>query len=67
MDGLGVLLIAYCCAVVVIFLIGLIKLIIAAVQGTSAKTGLKLLILSVIMVLIGAGACALMLSGINTR
>ncbi|MHA4894544.1 hypothetical protein ACXZ1K_07310 [Pedobacter sp. PWIIR3] len=66
MEGFGILLIGYWGAVVMIFLIGLIKIIVAAINGTSLKNGLKLLILSVIMVVIGAGACALMMSGIGT-
>lgn len=67
MEGLGFLMIAYWIAAVVIFVVGLIKLIIAASNGEPAKGGLKLLILSIIMVVIGVGTCALMLSGISTR
>jgi len=64
---LGVLLVCYWAAAGIVFLVGLIKLIIAATNGGSAKSGLWLLIISIIMVVIGAGACALMLSGLNTR
>jgi hypothetical protein len=65
--GLGILLMAYWAAVGIIFLIGLIKLIIAASNGGPAKSGLRLLIISIIMVVIGAGACAMMLSNISVR
>ena len=67
MGALGFLLIAYWGAAGIIFLIGLIQLIVAASEGTSAKSGLRLLIISVIMVVIGAGACVMMLSNISTR
>jgi hypothetical protein len=67
MEGLALLMIVYWLAVVVIFVVGLIKLIIAASNGTPARAGLKLLIISIIMVVIGAGACAFMLTGIDTR
>ena len=62
-----VLFLLYWAAVAIIFVIGLIKLIIAASNGTPAKAGLRLLILSTIMVVIGAGACAFMLTGMDTR
>jgi hypothetical protein len=65
--GLGFLLMAYWAAAGIIFLIGLIKLIIAASDGSPAKSGLRLLIISIIMVVIGVGACAMMLSNIDTR
>jgi hypothetical protein len=67
MDGLGFLFIAYWAAAGIIFLIGLIKLIIAASNGGPAKGGLRLLIISVIMVVIGVGACAMILSNISVR
>jgi hypothetical protein len=67
MDGLVLLMIVYWLAVVVIFMVGLIKLITALSNGAPVKGGLKLLIISIIMVVIGAGACAFMLTGIDTR
>ena len=67
MGGMVLLFMAYWAAAGIIFLIGLIKLIIAASSNEPAKSGLKLLIISIIMVVIGAGACALMMSGISVR
>ena len=67
MEGIGFLFIAYWIAAVIIFLVGLIKLIIAVSNSEPVKSGLTLMIVAIIMVIIGAGACAMMLTGINTR
>ena len=67
MEGIGFLFIAYWIATVIIFLVGLIKLIIAVSNSQPVKSGLTLMIVAIIMVVIGAGACAMMLTGINTR
>ncbi|MFC3559724.1 hypothetical protein [Pedobacter jamesrossensis] len=55
-------LILYALATVVLFVVGIIMMIIASSNNTSVKPGLKLLIASVIMVLIGFGACAVILA-----
>jgi hypothetical protein len=65
MEIMVVLSIIYWISVVVIFSIGLIRLIINAMNKQPVQGALKLVILSVVMVVIGAGACALMMSGIN--
>jgi hypothetical protein len=65
MEIMVVLSIIYWISVVVIFFIGLIRLIINAMNKQPVQGALKLVILSVVMVVIGAGACALMMSGIN--
>lgn len=61
MEGLFVLLIVYCLTVVVLFVVGIIQIIIKSSRNEPVKPGLKLLIISVIMVVIGFGACAVLL------
>jgi len=56
------LLILYGLATVVLFVVGLIMMIVAASNNMPVKPGLKLLIASVIMVVIGFGACAVILA-----
>jgi len=56
------LLILYGLATVVLFVVGIIMMIVAASNNTPVKPGLKLLIASVIMVVIGFGACAVILA-----
>lgn len=46
----------------VLFVVGIIMMIVAASNNTPVKPGLKLLIASVIMVVIGFGACAVILA-----
>lgn len=67
MEGMIVLSLIYWVAVGVIFLIGMIKMISALSRNEPAKPGLKLIIAAVIMVVIGAGACAAILGGISIR
>jgi len=55
----------YWFAVIGAFFIGLIWIIVASINGKSTKPGLKLMIGAVIMFVIGAGACAVMLSGLK--
>jgi hypothetical protein len=64
MEGLLVLSILYWLAAGVIFLIGIIKLISLSVKSEPLKPALKLLIISVIMLVIGIGACAVILGGV---
>lgn len=65
MEGIVVLSILYWVAVGVILLIGIIKVIAASINNTPTKPGLKLVIASVIMLVIGVGACAAILGGIS--
>lgn len=65
MEGIVVLSIAYWLAVGVLFLIGLIQLIVKSSKKEPLKPALKLVIASVIMLVIGVGACALILTGLN--
>lgn len=46
----------------VLFVVGIIMMIAAASNNSPVKPGLKLLIASVIMVVIGFGACAVILA-----
>ncbi|TKC05599.1 hypothetical protein FA048_17930 [Pedobacter polaris] len=65
MEGIIVLSIAYWLAAGVVFLIGLIQLIIKSSKNEPLKPALKLLIISVIMLVIGVGACAVILGGLG--
>jgi len=62
MGGLFVLFIVYCLTAVVLFVVGIIQIIIKSSRNEPVKPGLKLLIISVIMVVIGFGACAVLLA-----
>ncbi|MFD2337501.1 hypothetical protein ACFSNA_13970 [Pedobacter mendelii] len=55
-------LILYCFAAIVLFVVGIIMMIVASSNNTPVKPGLRLLIISVIMVVIGFGACAVLLA-----
>ncbi|MFD2582069.1 hypothetical protein ACFSR6_06190 [Pedobacter vanadiisoli] len=57
--------IIYWVIVVLLFVIGIIQIIVKATKDESVKPGLKLVIASVIMLVIGAGACAVILSNLN--
>ncbi|MGM9477485.1 hypothetical protein ACS5PU_13685 [Pedobacter sp. GSP4] len=61
MGGLFILLVIYCLAVVVLFIVGIIQVIVKSSRNEPVKPGLKLIIISVIMVVIGFGACAVLL------
>jgi bacteriorhodopsin len=67
MDGILVLSLVYWAAVAVIFLIGLIRLMVLLAKQQPVKPALILLLIAVIMLVIGIGACAAMLSGFSTR
>ncbi|RLJ79865.1 hypothetical protein [Pedobacter alluvionis] len=62
MDGLFGLFVIYCLTAIVLFVVGLIQIIIKSSRNEPVKPGLKLLIISVIMVVIGFGACAVLLA-----
>ncbi|MDQ0640721.1 steroid 5-alpha reductase family enzyme [Pedobacter sp. W3I1] len=62
MGGLFGLFIIYCLTAVVLFVVGIIQIIIKSSRNEPVKPGLKLLIISVIMVVIGFGACAVLLA-----
>lgn len=57
--------IVYWVAVVVLFIVGLIQLIVKSARNQPVRPALKLIIASVILVVIGAGACAFILSNLN--
>lgn len=65
MEGIVVLSLLYWAITGILFLVGLIKLIAESAKGQPVKPGLRLMIISVIMVVIGAGACAIILGGIG--
>lgn len=62
MGGLFGLFVIYCFTAIVLFVVGLIQIIIKSSRNEPVKPGLKLLIISVIMVVIGFGACAVLLA-----
>ena len=49
----------------VLFTIGIVQLIIKSVKNQPVKPALKLIIASVILVVVGAGACAVILSNLR--
>lgn len=57
--------IIYWVIAVLLFVIGIVQVIIKAVKNQPVKSGLKLVIASIIMLVIGAGACAVILSNLN--
>jgi glucan phosphoethanolaminetransferase (alkaline phosphatase superfamily) len=57
--------IVYWVIVALLFVVGIIQVIIKAVKNQPVKPGLKLVIASIIMLVIGAGACAVILSNLN--
>lgn len=59
------LFIVYWVIVVLLFVIGIVQIIVRAAKNQSVKSGLKLVIASVIMLVIGAGACAVILSNLT--
>jgi len=65
MEGVIVLSIVYWFAAGVLFLIGLIQLIVKSSRNEPLKPALKLLIISVVMLVIGVGACAVILGGLG--
>ncbi|WP_293788945.1 hypothetical protein [uncultured Pedobacter sp.] len=57
--------IIYWAVVVLLFVIGIIQIIIKAANNQPVKPGLQLVIASAIMLVIGAGACAVILSNLK--
>ncbi|MFC1225048.1 hypothetical protein ACFE6N_14635 [Pedobacter sp. BG31] len=57
--------IIYWVIAVLLFVIGIVQIIIKAVRNQPVKPGLQLVIASVIMLVIGAGACAVILSNLK--
>jgi uncharacterized membrane protein YhaH (DUF805 family) len=57
--------IVYWVVAVLLFVVGIILIIIKAINDQPVKPGLRLLIASVIMLVIGAGACAVILSNLS--
>ncbi|QNN43210.1 MULTISPECIES: hypothetical protein [Pedobacter] len=62
MGGLFGLFVIYCLTAIVLFVVGIIQIIIKSSRNEPVKSGLKLIIISVIMVVIGFGACAVLLA-----
>jgi len=66
MGGLFVLLMVfYWGAAVVLFIVGIVQMIAKHSKNEPVKPGLRLFIISIIMLVIGFGACAAILFGIN--
>ena len=63
-KSMGIFIIYWVIAVL-LFVIGIVQVIIKAVKNQPVKSGLKLVIASIIMLVIGAGACAVILSNLN--
>ncbi|GGE43351.1 hypothetical protein EV200_101389 [Pedobacter psychrotolerans] len=63
---MGIILI-YWFGVAVLFVVGVILVIVKSVKNEPLKPGLMLILVSVIMLVIGAGACAVILSNLNIR
>lgn len=57
--------IIYWVIAVLLFVIGIVQIIIKAVRNQPVKPGIQLVIASVIMLVIGAGACAVILSNLK--
>ena len=55
----------YWAAVAILLLVGFIQLIVKSVKNEPLKPALRLLIIGVILVVIGAGACAVILSNLS--
>jgi hypothetical protein len=55
----------YWVAVGLLLLVGFIRLIVDAVNNKPLKPALTLLIIGVILIVVGAGACAVILSNIS--
>jgi len=62
MGGLFLLLVIYVLTAIVLFVVGIIQIIIKSSRNEPVKSGLKLVIISVIMVVISFGACAILLA-----
>ncbi|WP_406825812.1 hypothetical protein [Pedobacter sp. KACC 23697] len=60
--GLFGLFVIYCLTAIVLFVVGIIQIIIKSSRNEPVKPGLKLLIISVVMSVIGFGACAVLLA-----
>lgn len=59
------LFIIYWIFVAVLFIVGLVKLIVSALKNKPIKPGLKLILVAVILVVIGGGTCAYILTGLR--
>ncbi|MET4082009.1 ethanolamine utilization microcompartment shell protein EutS [Pedobacter sp. UYP30] len=59
------LFVLYWVIVVLLFVVGLVHVIVSSVKNQSTKLGLRLLIASVILLVIGAGACAIIMSNLH--
>ncbi|MBC6111202.1 hypothetical protein H7U22_12285 [Pedobacter sp. CCM 8938] len=57
--------ILYWIIVAILFVVGIIQIIIKAANNKPLKPGLNLVIISVVMLVIGAGACAVILSNLH--
>lgn len=60
-----VLIIIYWIAVAIIFFVGLVMLIVKSSKNLPLRPALNMLIISVVMLVIGVGACAVILSGLG--
>lgn len=67
MEGIILLSLLYWVATGILFLVGLIMVIAKSSNNQPVKPGLRLIIISVVMVVIGAGACVAILGGIGSN
>ncbi|MEE1945549.1 hypothetical protein VRU48_10565 [Pedobacter sp. KR3-3] len=65
MEGIIVLSLLYWAIAGILFLVGIIMLIARSSTDKPVKPGLRLIIIAAIMVVVGAGACALIIGGIG--
>jgi hypothetical protein len=59
------LMVAYWGAAAVLFVVGIVQMISKSSKNEPVKPGLKLLIISIVMLVIGFGACAAILFGMG--
>ncbi|MCX2574700.1 hypothetical protein [Pedobacter sandarakinus] len=55
----------YWILVAVLFAVGLLKVIIGSIYNKPAKPGLKLMLIALILIVIGGGVCAYILTNLN--
>jgi hypothetical protein len=63
--GIVALSMIYWIAVAIIFLVGLVMLIVKSSKNLPLKPALRLMIIAVILLVIGVGACAIILGNLN--
>ena len=64
--GIVLLSVIYWIAVAIVFLVGIVMLIVKSSKNLPLKPALSLLVIGAIMIVIGVGACAAMMSGLGS-